>query len=71
VSVVRLDRLHSTPATTVVSALVYSTEADDVDTVIIDGELVMRERKLLTINERETIAAAKTEAAKLILSCKS
>jgi 5-methylthioadenosine/S-adenosylhomocysteine deaminase len=71
VSVVRLDRLHSTPVTDVVSALVYSAEADDVDTVIIDGELVMRERQLLTVNERETIAAAKTEAANLILSSKS
>lgn len=66
VSVVRLDRLHATPASDVVSALVYSAEADDVETVIIDGDLVMRDRKLLTINETETIAAAKVEAQKLM-----
>ena len=64
-SVVKLDRLHTTPSRDVVSALVYCAEADDVDTVIIDGQLVMRERKLLTINESETIASANSEAEKL------
>ena len=65
-AVVRLSRLHATPARDVVSALVYSSEADDVDTVVIDGRLVMRERKLLTIDEAETIATANSEARKLI-----
>ena len=55
VAVVRLDRLHATPVTDVVSALVYSAEQDDVDTVIIDGDLLMRERQLSTLNEREVI----------------
>ena len=63
---VRLDRLHSTPASDVVSVLVYSAEAEDVDTVIIDGELVMSDGKLLTINEAETIATANVEAEKLM-----
>ena len=66
VSVVRLDRLHTTPVKDVISALVYSTEVNDVDTVIIDGQLVMRDQKLLTIGESETIASAKREAEKLI-----
>ena len=64
-AVVRLDRLHATPVTDVVSALVYSAEADDVETVIIDGEFVMRERTLLTIDERQTITDARVEATKL------
>jgi 5-methylthioadenosine/S-adenosylhomocysteine deaminase len=64
--VVRLGRLHTTPATDVVSALVYSSEVEDVETVIIDGRLVMRERKLLTIDEPETIATANSEAQKLL-----
>ena len=55
VAVVRLDRLHATPVTDVVSALIYSAEQDDVDTVIIDGDLLMRERELLRLNEREII----------------
>lgn len=65
-SLVRLDRLHATPVSDVVSALVYSAEADDVDTVIIDGKLVQRDKELLTINETETIAMANVEAEKLM-----
>jgi 5-methylthioadenosine/S-adenosylhomocysteine deaminase len=65
-SAVRLNRLHSTPSSNIVSSLVYSAEADDVDTVIIDGELVMNDGKLSTINEAETIALAKVEAEKLM-----
>ena len=65
-SVVRLDRLHSTPAREPVSSLVYSAETDDVDTVIIDGEILMRGGKLLTISESETIATANVEAKKLM-----
>jgi 5-methylthioadenosine/S-adenosylhomocysteine deaminase len=65
-SVVRLDRLHATPVKDVVSALVYSAEVDDVEAVIIDGRLVMNDRKLLTIDERQAIAGAKLETEKLI-----
>src|SRR5215203_2740741 len=66
VAVVRLDRLHATPVTDVVSALVYSAEAEDVDTVIIDGQFVMRERRLLTIDETETIRVATAEVQQLM-----
>jgi len=64
-ALVRLDSLHSTPVADVVSALVYSAEAEDVDTVIIDGRVVMRERKLLTLDEREIIQTARSEAERL------
>ncbi|HEU4931688.1 MAG TPA: 5'-deoxyadenosine deaminase [Pyrinomonadaceae bacterium] len=67
-ALVRLDGLHSTPVEDVVSAIVYSAQPDDVDTVLIDGEFVLRDRKLLTIDERETIASASSEAEKLRLA---
>jgi 5-methylthioadenosine/S-adenosylhomocysteine deaminase len=67
-AVVRLDGLHSTPVEDVISAVVYSAQPDDVDTVLIDGEFVLRDRKLLTIDERETIASASSEAEKLRLA---
>jgi len=67
-AVVRLDRLHSTPVAEVVSALVYSAQPDDVEAVVIDGECVLRDRKLLTIDERETIVTAGAEAEKLRLA---
>ena len=66
VAVVRLDGLHATPVKDIVSALVYSAELDDVETVIIDGRVVMSDRKLLTIDEQRTITDSKLEAEKLI-----
>jgi len=66
VAVVRLDGLHATPVKDIVSALVYSAEVDDVETVIIDGRVVMSDRKLLTIDEQRTITDSKLEAEKLI-----
>jgi len=65
-SLVRLERLHTTPARDIVAALVYSAEADDVETVVIDGRVVMRDRELLTIDEREIIRSAHAEAENLV-----
>src|SRR6185436_2853015 len=65
VAVVRLDRLHATPVTDVVSSLIYSAGPDDVDTVVIDGELLMRERRLLRVNEREILEDAKVQRENL------
>jgi 5-methylthioadenosine/S-adenosylhomocysteine deaminase len=67
-ALVRLDGLHSTPVDDVVSAVVYSAQPDDVDTVLIDGEFVLRDRRLLTIDERDTVATANSEAEKLRLA---
>lgn len=65
VILVRLEQLHSTPHVDPVSSLVYSAQASDVETVIIDGQLVMRDRKLITIEERETLEQANVERARL------
>jgi 5-methylthioadenosine/S-adenosylhomocysteine deaminase len=62
-SIVNHDSLHCTPrAADIVSSIVYSAQASDVETVIIDGRVLMRDRKLLTMNEREVIAEANGEA---------
>jgi 5-methylthioadenosine/S-adenosylhomocysteine deaminase len=67
VIIVNLDCLHSTPRPSdLISAIVYSAEASDVQTVMIDGELVMRERELLTLDEREVIETANREAGLLL-----
>src|SRR6478672_8453720 len=54
--IVDLDDLNQTPYYNIYSDLVYATKAADVRTVIIEGRVVMRDRKLLTLNE-ETIKA--------------
>jgi 5-methylthioadenosine/S-adenosylhomocysteine deaminase len=67
VIVVRLDGLHSTPqAADPISKLVYAGQPADVQTVIIDGHFVMRDRKLETLDERAIIADANREATLLI-----
>lgn len=63
--VVELERLQTTPAPDVISALVYSAEAADVRTTIIDGQVVMRDRELTLINEATVLADANREAARL------
>jgi 5-methylthioadenosine/S-adenosylhomocysteine deaminase len=63
VIVVRLDGLHSTPhPSEVISAIAYSAQPADVQTAIVDGQMVMRDRKLLTMNERQVIDDANREA---------
>jgi 5-methylthioadenosine/S-adenosylhomocysteine deaminase len=49
--VVDLDALNQTPRYSIYSHLVYATKAADVRTVVIEGRVVMRERRLLTLNE--------------------
>ncbi|HJZ79444.1 MAG TPA: amidohydrolase family protein, partial [Pyrinomonadaceae bacterium] len=65
VIVVDLDQTHSSPRPDVVSALVYAAQANDVRTTIIDGQIIMRERQLLTLNETEMLAEANREATAL------
>jgi 5-methylthioadenosine/S-adenosylhomocysteine deaminase len=49
--VVDMDDLNQVPLYNVYSQLVYATKASDVRTVIIEGRIVMRDRKLLTLDE--------------------
>ena len=65
VIVVDLNRPHSSPASDVVSALVYSAQPSDVTNTIIDGRIVMREGKLLTLDEASVIDDANREARSL------
>ena len=67
VIVVRLDGLHSTPqAADIISKLVYSAQPGDVQTVIVDGSLVLHERRLQTLDEEAVIAEANREARMLL-----
>ena len=49
--IVDLDALHQTPRYNIYSHLVYATKASDVRTVVIEGRVVMRDRRLLTLDE--------------------
>jgi 5-methylthioadenosine/S-adenosylhomocysteine deaminase len=59
---VNLNRLHTTPQPDPISTIVYAAEAGDVETVIIDGRIVMRDGELLTLNEQDVIAEASDQS---------
>jgi cytosine/adenosine deaminase-related metal-dependent hydrolase len=51
-------RAHLVPAGRIVSALVHSGHPDDIECVMVDGEFVMRDRKVLTMDEESIIREA-------------
>jgi 5-methylthioadenosine/S-adenosylhomocysteine deaminase len=60
-----LDRLHTTPHPDPISTIVYAASPENVDTVIIDGWIVMRERELLTVDEQAVRSEAAAESTRL------
>ncbi len=70
VAVVTATHTHQLPHFTrdpeaVYAQLVYSTKATDVRDVVVEGQLLMRNRKLLTINEEEVIAQARRASRRI------
>ena len=64
---VNLDALHSTPCSSdPVSALVYSAQTSDVQSVVIDGQLIMKVGELLTLDESTVRRDANQERAELM-----
>jgi 5-methylthioadenosine/S-adenosylhomocysteine deaminase len=53
---------RQTPMFDPVAHLVYSAHGDDVTTTIVHGKVLMRDRKVLTVNEAAVLAAARTAA---------
>lgn len=68
--IIERDSLNQIPLYNIYSDLVYATKANDVETVVINGRIVMRERRLLTLNETAIKASAATFRAKIIDSLK-
>jgi 5-methylthioadenosine/S-adenosylhomocysteine deaminase len=56
---INLNEPNAVPMYDVYSQLAYALKANDVDTVVIGGKLVMRDRKLLTLREGEILAQAR------------
>jgi len=63
--VVDLERLHTTPSVNPVSTLVYAATGGEVDTVVVDGNIVVRDGQLLTMDEHEIMAQARQHAQSL------
>jgi 5-methylthioadenosine/S-adenosylhomocysteine deaminase len=54
-----LDEPNAVPMYDIYAQLAYALKASDVETVVIGGRLVMRKRKILTVNEEQAIARAR------------
>jgi len=68
IAIVDLDDLNQTPYYNIYSDLVYSAKSSDVRTVIIEGRVVMRDRRLLTLNAEAIKADARKYRERIVQS---
>lgn len=62
---VNLNEPQFIPANNIISGLVYSSTGAEVDTVLVDGRVLMENRKLTTIDEQEVFAEIRKLADRL------
>ncbi len=60
-----LSGTHCQPLHSVTASLVYNARGSDVQTVIIDGKVIMRDRQLLTLDKAEIIARVNENMGRL------
>jgi 5-methylthioadenosine/S-adenosylhomocysteine deaminase len=63
--VVSMSSARQTPMYDPLSHLVYVTRGDDVRTTIVDGKVLMRDRKVLTLDAAEVLKESRTWAEKV------
>jgi 5-methylthioadenosine/S-adenosylhomocysteine deaminase len=63
--VVSMASARQTPMYDPISHLVYATRGDDVTTTIVNGRVLMRDHKVLSLNENEVLTAARAFAMKV------
>jgi 5-methylthioadenosine/S-adenosylhomocysteine deaminase len=67
---VRIDRPHAQPLYDAVSQMVYALKGSDVRDVMVNGKPVVRDSKILTLDERQVLAKAAEYRAKVTASLK-
>jgi len=60
------EKPHLTPRHNLYANIVYSARGSDVDTVIVDGNIIMEKQKVRTIKEKEVIEKAQRTASNLV-----
>jgi 5-methylthioadenosine/S-adenosylhomocysteine deaminase len=63
---VNLRAPHLTPTFLPIHRIILEAVGHDVDTVIVDGQVVMEDRKVLAVNENDILAEAQIEAIRTI-----
>ncbi|HXG88265.1 MAG TPA: amidohydrolase [Vicinamibacterales bacterium] len=65
VLVVRMNQPRQTPMYDPISHLVYTTRGDDVEATIVNGRILMRDGKVLTLDQAQVLEAARTAAGQV------
>ena len=52
------QRAHLVPAGRIVSAWIHNGQPSDIESVMVDGQFIMRNRKVLTMDEDRIVAEA-------------
>jgi 5-methylthioadenosine/S-adenosylhomocysteine deaminase len=66
--VVRLDRPNAVPIYDPVSQMVYALKAEDVRDVMVNGRVIVRDGRILTLNEPQVLSKAAEYRAKVSAS---
>lgn len=64
--VIDMDKPHLTPCFDPVSSIVYAAHGSDVDTVVVDGTILMQNRKVQTLDEEAIVADARQRAVQVM-----
>lgn len=70
VIVVDLSSPSIRPVYSIESAIVYAASGDDVTTTIVDGKVLMKDRKVMTVDVKKAVAEADAMRAKVLESLK-
>jgi 5-methylthioadenosine/S-adenosylhomocysteine deaminase len=68
--VVSMSSARQTPLYDPLSHLVYVTRGDDVQTTIVNGRVLMRDRKVLTLQRDQVLAEARAFATRVLAAVK-
>ena len=63
---IKNDKLHLCPENDVCSNIVYSANGADVENVMIDGNIIMQNRKMINLDEKEAVKQVKKIAKRLL-----
>ena len=63
---IKTDKIHLCPENDVCANIVYSANGADVDSVMIDGKLIMQNRKMINLSEKEVMRQVKKIAKRLL-----
>jgi 5-methylthioadenosine/S-adenosylhomocysteine deaminase len=64
--IIDIDKPHFYPHHNLISALAYTAQASDVDTVIINGKIIMENREIKTVDVEKVMYNVEKRAKNLI-----